>query len=107
LYPGFEPGLGYLLENAVFLEFKRNGFEVFTGVDRNKEIDFVVKKGNSMKYVQVCYLLANDEIIRREFGNLESIRDNYEKIVISLDDVSFGNKNGIFHFPSWNTEIYR
>jgi uncharacterized protein len=67
----------------------------------------MVKKGNSIKYVQVCYLLANDEIISREFGNLESIRDNFEKIVISLDDVSFGNKNGIFHVPSWNTEIYK
>jgi predicted AAA+ superfamily ATPase len=106
LYPGFEPGLGNLLENAVFLEFKRNGYEIFTGTDRNKEVDFVIKRGGIMKYVQVCYLLADDEVIGREFGNLESIRDNYEKMVISLDDIPLGNRNGITHNPAWKTEIY-
>ncbi len=107
LYPGFEPGLGYLLENAVFLEFKRNGYDVFTGSDRDKEVDFVVKKGEILKYVQVCYYLADETVIKREFGNLEGIRDNYEKMVISLDDVSFGNRNGISHHLAWKTEIFK
>ena len=107
LYTGFEPGMGNLLENAVFLEFKRNGYEVFTGTDRNREVDFVIKKGDIIKYVQVCYLLADEKVIAREFGNLESIRDNYEKIVISMDDVSFGSRKGIKHYPAWQTEIYR
>ena len=46
----FEPGMGDLLENAVFLEFKRNGYEVFTGTDRNREVDFVIKKGDIIKH---------------------------------------------------------
>jgi len=107
LYPGFEPGLGYLLENAIFIELKRNGYDVFTGTDRNMEIDFVIKKGGLVKYIQSCYLLIDDTVIEREFGNLDKIRDNYEKMVISLDDVSFGNKNGIFHHLAWNMDIYQ
>ncbi len=106
LYPGFEPGLGYLLENAVFLEFKRNGYDVFTGTDRTKEIDFIIKKEGTVKYIQTCYLLTDEKVIQREFGNLEGIRDNYEKMVISLDDVSLGNRNGIIHYLAWDTNVY-
>jgi hypothetical protein len=54
----------------------------------------------------VCYILTDENIIQREFGNLESIKDNWEKMVISLDDISLGNRNGIMHYPAWNTEIY-
>jgi len=107
LFTGFEPGLGYLLENVVFLEFKRNGYDVYTGSERNREIDFVIKKGGITKYVQVTYLLSDEKVTEREFGNLESIKDNYEKMVISLDDVSFGNRNGIIHHPAWDMEIYK
>jgi predicted AAA+ superfamily ATPase len=106
LFSEFEPGLGYLLENLVFLEFKRNGYEVMTGAERNMEIDFMIKKNGIIKYVQVCYILTDENIIQREFGNLESIKDNWEKMVISLDDISLGNRNGIMHYPAWNTEIY-
>jgi predicted AAA+ superfamily ATPase len=52
----------------------------------NLEIDFVAKKNNETKYIQVCYLLSNQKIIDREFWNLLKIKDNYEKIVLSLDD---------------------
>jgi uncharacterized protein len=107
LFTGFEPGLGYLLENVVFLEFKRNGYDVYTGSERTREIDFVIKKGGITKYVQVTYLLTDEKVVEREFGNLESIKDNYEKMVISLDDVSFGNRNGIIHHPAWDMEIYK
>ncbi len=107
LFSEFEPGLGYLLENLVFLEFKRNGYEVLTGAERNMEIDFMIKKGGIIKYVQVCYILADENVIQREFGNLESIKDNWEKMVISLDDISLGNRNGIKHYPAWNPEIYQ
>lgn len=106
LYPGFEPGLGYLLENFVFIELKRNGYEVYTGTDRNKEVDFVAKKHGVTRYFQVCYLLSDEQDINREFGNLESIKDNYEKIVVSLDDVSLGIRNGIRHIPAWQTQYF-
>jgi uncharacterized protein len=106
LFPGFESGLGYLLENFVFIELKRNGYEVFTGTDRNKEVDFVAKKLGLTRYFQVCYLLSDEQVINREFGNLENINDNYEKIVVSLDDVSLGIRNGIRHIPAWQTKYF-
>ena len=106
LYPGFEPGLGYLLENAVFLEFKRNGYEIFTGSYRNREVDFVIKKGEILKYAQVTYMLTNEKVVEREFNNLVKIRDNYDKMVISLDDVSLGNYKGIKHYPAWQDGIF-
>ena len=107
LFPGFESGLGYLLENFVFIELKRNGYEVFTGTDRNKEVDFVAKKQGLTRYFQVCYLLTDEQVISREFGNLENINDNYEKIVVSLDDVSLGIRNGIRHIPAWQTQFFK
>lgn len=107
LFSGFEPGLGYLLENLVFLELKRNGYTVFSGSDQNREVDFVAVKNGITRYIQVCYLITGDEVIKREFGNLETIKDNYEKLVISMDDISLGNRNGIIHTVAWNTEIYR
>jgi predicted AAA+ superfamily ATPase len=57
----------------------------------DKEIDFVATKNNEIKYFQVCYLLSNQKVIDREFWNLLEIKDNYEKIVLSLDD--FPNSN--------------
>ena len=55
-----------------------------------KEIDFVAKKWGEILYVQVCYLLSSEQVINREFENLLSINDNYEKIVVSMDE-SFWN----------------
>jgi hypothetical protein len=107
LFSGFEPGLGYLLENYVFIELKRNGYEVFTGTDRKREVDFVAKKQEVTRYFQVCYLLTDELVIKREFGNLENINDNYEKIVVSLDDVSLGIRNGIRHIPAWQTQFFK
>lgn len=107
LFSGFEPGLGYLLENFVFLELRRNGYTVFTGSDQNREVDFVAIKNGITRYIQVCYLITGEDVVKREFGNLETIKDNYEKMVISMDDVSLGNRNGIIHAVAWNTEIYK
>ncbi len=107
LFSNLEPGLGYLLENFVFIELKRNGYTVFTGSDQNREVDFVAVKNGVTRYIQVCYLITGEDVAKREFGNLESIKDNYEKMVISMDDVSLGNRNGIIHGVAWNTENYR
>ncbi|MGE0019509.1 MAG: ATP-binding protein [Draconibacterium sp.] len=107
LFSSFEPGLGYLLENFVFLELRRNGYTVFTGSDQNREVDFVAVKNGITRYIQVCYLITGEDVVKREFGNLETIKDNYEKMVISMDDVSLGNRNGIIHAVAWNTKIYK
>jgi hypothetical protein len=46
-------------------------------------------------------ILTDEEVINREFGNLELIKDNYPKMVVSLDDMSIGNRNGIEHVLAW------
>jgi uncharacterized protein len=106
LYPGFRYGIGYKLENLIFLELCRAGYEVYVGAMRDKEIDFVVKKGDRTIYIQVTYLLSDENTALREYAPLEAIQDNYEKWVVSLDDVSFASNNGIKHIQSWMLHSY-
>jgi hypothetical protein len=86
-----------ILENIVCNELVLRGYRVFIGALEGREIDFVAEKQNEKVYCQVCYKLGSPEIVAREFGNLEKIRDNYRKIVISLDRDLVANKNGIEH----------
>lgn len=86
-----------LYENIVYLELLYRGYNVKVGKNDNYEIDFVAYKGSDVLYIQVCYLLASPETIDREFGNLEKIKDNYPKYVISGDLPDF-SRNGIKHF---------
>ena len=102
LSSSFEFGIGKYLENSVFLHFKRCGCKVYTGKINGHEIDFIVEKNRIKKYIQVVYLLTDQAVIEREFGNLEQINDNYEKMVVSMDDVNFGNRNGIVHINAWD-----
>ena len=91
-------GIDYnkLYENIVYLELLYRGYDVRVGKTDDYEIDFVAYKGNDILYVQVCYLLASPETIDREFGNLERIKDNYPKYVVSGDIPDF-SRNGIKH----------
>lgn len=85
-----------LIENVVYLHLRNLGFEVFVGQFRQMEIDFVAKKKGTVLYFQVTYLLSSEETIKREFGNLQLIKDNYPKYVISLDSFySGGSHDGI------------
>ena len=102
LYTGFGYGIGYKLENLVYLNLKRAGFKVYTGVFRDREVDFVALKDDKILYVQATYLLIDEKTIEREYSPLESITDNYEKVVVSLDDILFPQKNGIKHEQIWN-----
>ncbi len=101
LYPGFGYGMGYKLENLVYLELRRAGYEVYVGAMRNKEVDFVAKKGDRLIYLQSTYLLVDEQTIRREYAPLEAIPDNYEKAVVSLDDISLSSNRGIRHIQAW------
>jgi len=92
---------GKYLENAVLLHLLREGYSVKAGSIAGKEVDFVAQKKNSLLYVQAAYLLNSEKVIDREFNNLGLIKDNYRKIVVTLDPVSFGNRNGIEHFLAW------
>lgn len=101
LYSGFGYGIGYMLENAIYLQLRQAGYEVFVGSLRNGEIDFVAKKNDRVVYIQVAYLLTDEETIQREFAAYNAIRDHYEKYVISLDDLTFPSNNGIKHVQAW------
>ena len=101
IYTGFGYGIGYKIENLVYLNLKRAGFKVYTGVFRNKEVDFIALKDDKILYIQATYLMIDENTIAREYSPLESISDNYEKIVVSLDDIQFPQKNGIKHEQIW------
>jgi len=101
LYSGYGYGIGYLLENAVYLQLVQAGYVVYVGAMRKGEVDFVAQKDSQVLYFQVSYLLANEQIINREFGVYDSIRDNYRKFVVSLDDIAFPSIQGIEHIQAW------
>lgn len=96
--------IGYNLENYVYLQLRRLGYTVQVGVLNNLEIDFIAQKADKTIYVQVCYLLNNENVVSREFGNLLAIQDNHEKYVVSLDDIKFSNYEGIIHLHPWELE---
>lgn len=77
-----------LMENAVYLHLLMQSYNVNVGILRAGEIDFVATKGPRTIYIQVTYLLATEETVKREFGNLAAINDNYPKYVVSMDPVS-------------------
>ena len=94
-----------LLENYVYLELKRNNYEVkIWRLKSGKEIDFMATKNWITKYFQVCYLLGWEETIKREYSSLEEIRDNWEKYVVSFDDIDFWISNGIKHINIMDLE---
>lgn len=82
------------LENIVFMELLRRGYQISVGKTDNREVDFVAVRDTEKVYIQVTYLLASDETIEREFSALETIPDNYPKCVISMDEIDRG-RNGI------------
>jgi len=106
LFSGFGYGMGYLLENLIFLDLKRSGYQVYVGVMPNKEVDFVAMKADRIMYVQSCYLLTEETNIAREYSALAVIPDHYEKIIVSLDDLKFPIKNGIKHLQAWEFHTY-
>jgi predicted AAA+ superfamily ATPase len=83
-----------LLENVVFLELLRRGWSVHIGKQGSSEVDFVANKTDERLYVQVCYILTQDNT-DCEFEPLQAIDDNYEKIVLSTDSLISFNRNGI------------
>ena len=81
------------MENIVFLELKRRGYDVFIGKNDTKEIDFVATRRDERIYVQVCVRIP--ETSDREVGNLMEIRDHYPKYVVTLNEMDTGIENGI------------
>lgn len=86
-----------VLENVVFSHLKQLGYKVSVGLLKNLEIDFVAEKEAEKVYIQVAYLIPDEKVKEREFGNLLRIKDNYVKLVVSLDSFTIGNYKGIKH----------
>ena len=82
-----------MLENIVYLELKRRGYDVYIGKNDTKEIDFVAIRRDEKIYVQVCVELPTES--NRETDNLMDIKDHYHKYVVCMDDLAIGNENGI------------
>lgn len=93
-----EKDIEKLIENAVYLHLKNLGFKVAIGTLPNGEIDFVAEKNSKRIYIQVAYLISNDTTREREFGNLQKIKDNYAKYVVSMDHMAISRDyEGIKH----------
>lgn len=88
-----------ILDNVVWLHLLTMGFNVNVGQLRAGEIDFVASKGNQRIYVQVTYIMRSEETMKREFGNLMKINDNYPKYLVSMEPVTgeFKDYPGIIH----------
>lgn len=91
---GFNPkSIAAMLENIVFFELRRRGYEVYVGKNETKEIDFVAVRRDERIYVQVCRTLPEQS--DREITNLLEIKDHYPKYVVTLDELASGNINGV------------
>lgn len=89
--------IGKYLENIVYLELLRRGYTVSVGKMGEKEIDFIAEKRGEKEYIQVCYLLATEEVRQREYSVLHEVHDSFPKLVLSMDAESTGTYEGIRH----------
>lgn len=92
----FEINKSFAIENVIYNELLVRGYDVYIGKTREGEIDFIATKNNKKEYYQVAYLLADENVIAREFGAFKPISDNYPKYVLSLDKTDF-SRDGIIH----------
>ena len=87
--------LGFSLENIIYFEWIRRGYRVSVGKTESSEIDFVGQKNDEIIYCQVTASMIDPTTFEREMDPLRSIKDNYKKIVLTLDKVTLGNYEGI------------
>lgn len=87
--------LGFSIENIVFFDLRRRGYQVTTGKYGDTEVDFVAQKNGIRTYFQVTADMTAEETFHREMRPLQEIRDNYEKIILTLDHLTTGNYEGI------------
>ena len=101
---GFRQAIGFsntkdierILENIVCIELISRGYEVKIGKVKDKEIDFIAKKGKELSYYQISYIMGDEKTREREFGVYKSITDNFPKYVLSMDHFDF-SQDGIIH----------
>lgn len=88
---------GHIIENIVYLELLRRGYDVYIGKVDDYEVDFVALNSEGRIYIQVCETLRDNEnkTLTRELNSLERIPDNYTKIILTMDKMPLSNENGI------------
>ena len=91
--------LGFSLENIVFFELLRRGFKVNVGKNGDAEVDFVAQKQGVLHYYQVTADMTNEDTFDREIRPLQSIKDNYEKMILTMDHMTPGDYEGIKVVP--------
>lgn len=109
VYGGNMKNIELVLENVVYMELLRRRYKVNVGKLGGREIDFVCERKGEKLYIQVCYLLASEDTVRREFEVYDSVRNNYPKYVVSMDEFDM-SRDGIRHMnirdfllmPEWN-----
>ena len=88
LVQGSSSDVGHILENLVYLELKRRGFEVYVGqLGTDGEIDFVTMKDGKLAYYQVAVSTLDEGVLKRELAPLNNIKDNYPKYLLTLDEL--------------------
>lgn len=102
IFPNTRFRKGYILEGIVFLTLIRKGYKVDTGVVRNGEIDFVATIAGRKLFIQVAYVIADEETLEREYRVFKSIKGEGEKYLVTLDDDLFPVRDGVRHIQAWN-----
>lgn len=99
--------LGFSVENIVYFELLRRGYKVSVGKVGDTEVDFVAQKQGVLYYFQVTADMTSEETFNREIRPLQAIRDNYEKVILTLDHLTPGNYEGIkvIHVLDWLTRL--
>jgi hypothetical protein len=75
-----------------------NRYNVFVGKQADREIDFVAEKNGKKVFIQVAYMITDEKVHEREFGNLLKIEENYPKLVVTMDEFAGGDYKGIEHW---------
>lgn len=91
-----EKKIGGRLENIIYNELIARGYDVYIGKTEKGEVDFVIDKFGQREYIQVADYLSSNEVIKREFGAFDYVKDNYPKYVITMDKIDY-SQNGIIH----------
>ena len=86
---------GRILENIVYLELRRRGYEVYVGAVGGHEVDFVAQRDGTTAYYQVAESVVNEETLHRELASLKAIRDHYPKYLLTLDNQPQEDYDGI------------
>ena len=85
------------LENVIFMHLRSAGYDVTVGQIGRREVVFVCDKAGERLYIQAAYMIPDEKVKDREFGNLLAIPENYPKKVVSIDEIGGGSYQGIEH----------